>query len=82
MIIASDNFSKSDEIVVLAQMGARIRHKCTEVKTLKNWRPSLTGKNLTVVIVQEESDIQTGGGRKGRFYKCKCQVDIGEGILC
>ena len=46
----------------LSQMGARIRHKCTEVKTLKNWRPSLTGKNLTVVIVQEESDIQTGGG--------------------
>ena len=81
-MIALDNFTKSNHIVGLSQMEARIRHKCTEVKTLKNWRPSLTGKNLTVVIVQEESDIQTGGGQEGRFYKCKCQVDIGEGILC
>ena len=56
--------------------------KCTEA--VEKSKPSGMERNLAVVIVWEESDIQTRGGHaaRRRFYKCKCQVDIGTRILC
>ena len=56
--------------------------KCTEA--VEKSKPSGMERNLAVVIVWEESDIQTRGGHaaRRRFYKCKCHVDIGTRILC